>query len=93
MSAKYAFAKPLKELRFHFCQTGESGVGLRSFLQKAYPAMKQSNPSTPILIREATGVNPVVYARFALGKETAVPLVGLTEKQIETEVEKLVKSN
>lgn len=29
MSAKYVFPKALKELRFHFSQTGEASVPLR----------------------------------------------------------------
>jgi NADH dehydrogenase (ubiquinone) 1 alpha subcomplex subunit 2 len=36
----------------------------RAFLQKNYPVLKKNNPNTPILIREAAGVQPVVYARF-----------------------------
>lgn len=35
-----------------------------SFLQRAYPAMKSTNPSIPILIREAQGTSPRMYARF-----------------------------
>jgi NADH dehydrogenase (ubiquinone) 1 alpha subcomplex subunit 2 len=36
----------------------------RSFLRRAYPTMKHHNPSIPILIREATGVEPKVWARY-----------------------------
>ena len=39
---------------------------LRSFLRRAYPIMKHHNPSTPILIREATGVEPKVWARYGM---------------------------
>lgn len=36
----------------------------RNFLTKSYPTMKKHNPYTPILIREASGTEPKVYARY-----------------------------
>ena len=36
----------------------------RSFLAKSYPTMKKANPDIPILLREASGTMPIVYARF-----------------------------
>lgn len=36
----------------------------RSFLQRAYPTMKKHNPHTPIMMREAAGTLPRVYARY-----------------------------
>ncbi len=36
----------------------------RTFLTRAYPTMKKNNPDTPILIREAQGILPKVYARY-----------------------------
>lgn len=38
----------------------------RSFLNRAYPTMKKHNPHTPILIREAAGTLPRVYARYGM---------------------------
>ena len=38
--------------------------------------MKKNNPNVPILIREAQGTLPKVYARYDLGKETSKPLEG-----------------
>ncbi|KAG9236097.1 NADH-ubiquinone oxidoreductase 10.5 kDa subunit [Amylocarpus encephaloides] len=64
MSAKYAFSQTLKEVRFLFCQTGEKSASTRTFLARAYPTMKKSNPNTPIMLREAAGTSPKVYARF-----------------------------
>ncbi|KAI5809900.1 thioredoxin-like protein [Peziza echinospora] len=91
-AARYAFSKQLRELRFLFCQTGEASTSLRSFLSKSYPVLKKHNPTTPILIREALGTQPKVFARYALGKEESVPLAGLSEKQIEEKVTALVKA-
>ncbi|CAK7207506.1 hypothetical protein SEUCBS139899_010316 [Sporothrix eucalyptigena] len=93
MSSKYAFSKTLKEVRFLFCQTGEKSAATRSFLTRAYPTMKKNNPNTPILIREAQGTLPKVYARYDLGQETSKSLDGLSDKQIEDVVSGLVKQS
>jgi len=93
MSAgKYAFTQALREVRFLFCQ-GEASAATRSFLTRSYPTMKKSNPDTPILLREAAGTIPKVYARFELGREKSQSLEGLTDKQIEDAVSELVKGN
>ncbi|KZZ99103.1 NADH:ubiquinone oxidoreductase 10.5kD subunit [Moelleriella libera RCEF 2490] len=90
-ASKYAFAKTLKEVRFLFCQTSEQSAPLRSFLTRAYPTMKKNNPQTPILIREAQGTLPKVYARYEFGDERAQSLEGLSDKQIEDTITGLVK--
>ncbi|KFA62314.1 hypothetical protein S40285_06546 [Stachybotrys chlorohalonatus IBT 40285] len=64
----------------------------RTFLNRAYPTMKKNNPQIPILIREASGTVPKVYARYELGVEKSQPLDGLTDKQIEDAVTGLVKN-
>ncbi|KYK57868.1 hypothetical protein DCS_04881 [Drechmeria coniospora] len=93
MSAKYVFTKALKEVRFQFCQTSEHSAAVRSFLARAYPTMKKNNPSLPILIREAAGTVPKIYARYDFGVEKKQTLEGMTDKQIEVAVTDLVKSN
>ncbi|KAF5096563.1 hypothetical protein D0Z00_002747 [Geotrichum galactomycetum] len=90
MSARFVFPKALKELRFHFSQTGEASVPLRQFLTKNYPAFKQENPTTPVLIREAFGVRPAAFARFEYGKESKVHLDGINEEQIEKTLNSLI---
>lgn len=104
----------------------------RSFLTRAYPIMKKNNPSIPIMLREAQGTLPKVYARYGsstlaardaerepglltftteFGKEKSEILegahlfrerllrrranrvgTGLSDKQIEETVTKLVKN-
>ncbi|KAH8169895.1 mitochondrial ribosomal protein l51 / s25 / CI-B8 domain-containing protein [Sarocladium implicatum] len=93
MSAKYAFTKSLKEVRFLFCQTSEHSAAVRSFLTRAYPTMKKNNPQTPIMIREAAGTIPKIYARYDFGNEKSQSLEGLTDKQIEETVTGLVKTD
>ncbi|KAL4805893.1 thioredoxin-like protein [Aspergillus unguis] len=92
MSSKYVFTKGLKELRFLFCQTSEQSAATRLFLNRAYPTMKKHNPHTPILVREASGTLPRVYARYALGKESMESLSGLSDQQIEEKITELVKA-
>lgn len=36
----------------------------RTFLTRAYPTMKKNNPDTPIMMREAAGTLPRIYARY-----------------------------
>ncbi|KAJ0424373.1 thioredoxin-like protein [Aspergillus carlsbadensis] len=93
MSSKYVFTKGLKELRFLFCQTSEQSAATRSFLLRAYPTMKKHNPHTPILVREATGTLPRVYARYGFGKEKEEALGGLSDQQIEEKITQLVKAS
>ncbi|TQS36750.1 hypothetical protein Golomagni_02787 [Golovinomyces magnicellulatus] len=66
MSGKFAFSQALKELRFLFCQKSAESKSIRSFLTRAYPKMKQDNPQIPIMIREAAGTQPRVFARYDL---------------------------
>ncbi|KAI0019056.1 thioredoxin-like protein [Xylariomycetidae sp. FL0641] len=92
MSGKYAFTTALKEVRFLFCQTGEASAATRSFITRAYPTMKKNNPHTPIMIREAAGTLPKIYARYDFGKEKSQSLEGMSDKQIEEAVTTLVKN-
>ncbi|RMJ09765.1 NADH-ubiquinone oxidoreductase 10.5 kDa subunit [Fusarium euwallaceae] len=90
-AAKYAFNKSLREVRFLFCQTSEQSAAVRSFITRAYPTMKRSNPNIPILIREAAGTQPKVYARYERGTEKSKVLEGLSDKEIEDAVSGLVQ--
>lgn len=54
---------------------------LRSFLTRAYPTMKHHNPYTPIMIREAQGIEPRVYARYEFGREQVADLKGKAMRQ------------
>jgi NADH dehydrogenase (ubiquinone) 1 alpha subcomplex subunit 2 len=42
----------------------------RSFLTRAYPTMKKNNPHTPIMLREALGFEPRVFARYGMFDRT-----------------------
>jgi len=92
MAARFAFPKALKELRFLHCQTSEHSNAVRSFLSQSYPSMKKQNPHFPILIREALGIEPKVYARYEFGREKVVDLKGLSDKDIAERVTALAQN-
>lgn len=49
------------------------------------------NPRLPILIRECSGIEPKVYARYAYGKESHASLKGMTSDQVMKTIEQLAK--
>ena len=49
-----------------------------TFLTRAYPTMKKNNPHTPIMLREALGVSPKMWARYEYGKEVQESLDGMS---------------
>ncbi|PWN25433.1 NADH dehydrogenase, alpha subcomplex, subunit 2 [Jaminaea rosea] len=89
--ARAAFPKTLKELRLHLCQTGQGSAGARQFIQSSYPSLKASNPSLPILVREAQGTPARVFARFERGVEKHAELDGLSGDEVLKRVQELVK--
>ncbi|KAJ2147597.1 hypothetical protein IW136_000068 [Coemansia sp. RSA 678] len=89
MSAR-AFSKSLKELRIHFSQTSAASNGLRDFIVKTYPGLKQANPGLPILIREASGVESRIIARFEQGRERKVVVDSLSASDVEQKFNALV---
>ena len=52
--------------------------------------MKKNNPYTPIMIREAMGIEPRVYARYEYGREKMADLKGAQRcMRIEAHAEEL----
>ncbi|KAJ8929069.1 hypothetical protein NQ314_018267 [Rhamnusium bicolor] len=91
MSAAFKFASGLRELRIHLCQTSPTSKGVRDFIEKYYVDLKSSNPRFPILIRECSGVQPKIWARFEYGKEKCVPLNNLSCADVLSKVESIAK--
>ncbi|KAJ8979174.1 hypothetical protein NQ317_018996 [Molorchus minor] len=91
MSAAFKFASGLKELRIHLCQTGPASKGVREFIEKHYVELKKTNPKFPILIRECSGVQPKLWARFELGEEKAVSLSGLSCNDVLSKIQSVSK--
>ena len=84
-------SRNLKELRILFCQTSPASSSTRSFVEKNYKDLKKLNPRFPILIRECSGTEPQLWARYDMGVERGVWLEGMSEEQISKALEELVK--
>eukprot|EP00076_Gallus_gallus_P026191 XP_015149008.1 NADH dehydrogenase [ubiquinone] 1 alpha subcomplex subunit 2 isoform X1 [Gallus gallus] len=56
--------RSLRELRVHLCQRSAGSRGAREFIEQHYVTLKQANPDFPILIRECSGVQPRLWARY-----------------------------
>ncbi|XP_037401857.1 NADH dehydrogenase [ubiquinone] 1 alpha subcomplex subunit 2 isoform X2 [Pygocentrus nattereri] len=83
-------AKTLREIRLQFCQTGRDSLGARQFVEQYYVPLKKANPEFPILIRECSGVQPKLWARYAFGKERSVALDNMSAEQVAKELEKVI---
>ncbi|KAF1531282.1 NADH dehydrogenase [ubiquinone] 1 alpha subcomplex subunit 2, partial [Eudyptes sclateri] len=84
--------RSLRELRIHLCQRSAGSRGVRDFIEQHYVTLKKANPDFPILIRECSGVQPKLWARFEFGKEKSVPLNNLTVDEVAKALENIVKS-
>ncbi|CAH0600176.1 unnamed protein product [Chrysodeixis includens] len=60
------FGGALREIRIHLCQTSKQSQGVRDFIQKQYVNIKKENPNFPILIRECSGIQPRLWARYGM---------------------------
>ncbi|KAJ0661747.1 putative ribosomal protein/NADH dehydrogenase [Helianthus annuus] len=59
-------SKNLKELCVLFCQTSPANSSTRAFIEKNYKELKKANPKLPILIRECSGTEPQLWARYGV---------------------------
>ncbi|KAH7546802.1 hypothetical protein FEM48_Zijuj01G0239800 [Ziziphus jujuba var. spinosa] len=91
MAWRQQLSRNLKELRILFCQTSPASSSARAFVEKNYKELKTLNPKLPILIRECSGIEPQIWARYDMGVERGVRLEGLSEAQISKALEDLVK--
>ncbi|ONK58678.1 uncharacterized protein A4U43_C09F15540 [Asparagus officinalis] len=92
MAWRSQLSKNLKELRFLFCQTSPASAQTREFVRKNYKDLKTLNPKLPILIRECSGTQPQLWARYDMGVERCVRLDGLPEAEINKKLGELVKA-
>uniref|UniRef100_A0A8C4QU58 NADH dehydrogenase [ubiquinone] 1 alpha subcomplex subunit 2 n=1 Tax=Eptatretus burgeri TaxID=7764 RepID=A0A8C4QU58_EPTBU len=86
-----AISQHVRELRFHLCQTAPSSRGVREFIEQYYVPLKQANPALPLLVRESSGVQPRLWARYAFGQEETVSLKNMTAEQVAQAVKQLAK--
>ena len=83
MASKAVRLSPaLKELRLHLCQKSAASAGAREFVEKHYVQLKTANPEFPILIRECSGIQPRVWARFGYGREESVEIANKSSQEV-----------
>ncbi|KAH7640483.1 ndufa2, NADH:ubiquinone oxidoreductase 10.5kD subunit [Dermatophagoides farinae] len=82
--------KILHELRIHLCPNGSTSQGARNFIQEHYANLKKQLPDTPILIREARGIEPKIWARYEFGKEQCIVLSNQNSSSIMSNVKQLI---
>ncbi|CAI2298468.1 unnamed protein product [Caenorhabditis sp. 36 PRJEB53466] len=79
----------LREIRIHVCQKSPASAGVRAFIENDYVAIKKANPQFPILIREASGIVPRVFARYEHGIERVATLEDLSRDVVKSTIAKL----
>ena len=72
----------LKEIRLHLCQKSAASSGAREFVEKHYVPLKSENPQFPILIRECSGIQPKLWARYGYGREEGFDIGNKSSKDI-----------
>ncbi|XP_051902383.1 NADH dehydrogenase [ubiquinone] 1 alpha subcomplex subunit 2 [Hippocampus zosterae] len=87
-----ALAKNLREIRIHVCQTSAASKGTRDFVEQHYVDLKRANADFPILVRECSGVEARLWARYDLGKERSVSLDNMSVDQVAQSLHTLVQA-
>ncbi|KAM6984353.1 NADH dehydrogenase [ubiquinone] 1 alpha subcomplex subunit 2 [Tautogolabrus adspersus] len=83
--------KNLREIRVHLCQSSTASQGARDFVEQQYVTLKKMNPDFPILIRECSGVQARVWARYDFGKESSVSVDNMSADQVASALQTLVQ--
>uniref|UniRef100_A0A3Q4IBU3 NADH dehydrogenase [ubiquinone] 1 alpha subcomplex subunit 2 n=1 Tax=Neolamprologus brichardi TaxID=32507 RepID=A0A3Q4IBU3_NEOBR len=65
---------------------------VREFVEQNYVTLKRSNPEFPILIRECSGVQARLWARYDFGKETSVSVENMSADQVAKALQTLAQS-
>ncbi|GBF88371.1 NADH dehydrogenase 1 alpha subcomplex subunit 2 [Raphidocelis subcapitata] len=89
---KSVLCKSMQELRIHLCQTSPASKGTRDFLVGNYAEMKKGNPDFPILVRECSGAEAKITARYDFGVEKSVSIQNLDPGAIASKLQDLVKA-
>ncbi|XP_029924369.1 NADH dehydrogenase [ubiquinone] 1 alpha subcomplex subunit 2 [Myripristis murdjan] len=84
--------KNLRELRVHLCQRSAASQGTRDFVEQHYVTLKKANPGFPILIRECSGVQARLWARYDYGQERSVSLENLSADQVAAALQTMATS-
>ncbi|XP_002732035.1 NADH dehydrogenase [ubiquinone] 1 alpha subcomplex subunit 2-like [Saccoglossus kowalevskii] len=89
-SARRIFPAFVKEVRITLCQRSPSSQGTRDFIEKNYVSIKKQNPKFPVMIRECSGVQPKMFARYDFGREKQVSLANMSSDEVGKAMESLL---
>ncbi|KAJ3087851.1 ndufa2, NADH:ubiquinone oxidoreductase 10.5kD subunit [Quaeritorhiza haematococci] len=92
MSWRSSLSKNIQELRVHLCQTSKGSQGVRDFVGNHYLKIKAANPNLKFMVREASGVEARLFARYPYGVERKISLENLTETDVEKKLQTLAES-
>uniref|UniRef100_A0A3B4H6M3 NADH dehydrogenase [ubiquinone] 1 alpha subcomplex subunit 2 n=1 Tax=Pundamilia nyererei TaxID=303518 RepID=A0A3B4H6M3_9CICH len=84
--------KNLREIRHRSADLPPSPLCFREFVEQNYVTLKRSNPEFPILIRECSGVQARLWARYDFGKETSVSVENMSADQVAKALQTLAQS-
>ncbi|KAK9537066.1 hypothetical protein VZT92_006803 [Zoarces viviparus] len=84
--------KNIREIRVLLCQSSAASKGARDFVEQHYVTLKTSNPDFPIRIRECSGVQARVWARYDFGRESSVSVDNMSADQVAGALQTLVES-
>ncbi|MED6242838.1 ndufa2, NADH:ubiquinone oxidoreductase 10.5kD subunit [Ataeniobius toweri] len=87
-----SLAKNIREIRIHLCQSSAASQGARDFVEQNYVTLKKANPDFPILIRECSGVQARLWARYDFGKEKSVSVDNMSAAQVAAALQTLAQS-
>ena len=83
-------SKGVRELRFIMCQQSAASQGVRNYVLNNYQSVKAANPDFPFIVREASGAQPCITARYQFGVERKVYVHNATEAEISQTIDDLV---
>eukprot|EP00879_Flechtneria_rotunda_P001585 GHRR01001744.1.p2 GENE.GHRR01001744.1~~GHRR01001744.1.p2 ORF type:complete len:102 (+),score=24.68 GHRR01001744.1:136-441(+) len=92
MAWRTSLSKAMQELRIHLCQTSAASKGARDFVIGSYAELKKANPDLPILVRECSGTEAKLTARYGFGVEKSVSVQGLDAAGVTTKLQDLIKA-
>ncbi|XP_015258582.1 PREDICTED: NADH dehydrogenase [ubiquinone] 1 alpha subcomplex subunit 2 [Cyprinodon variegatus] len=87
-----SLARNLREIRIHLCQNSAASRGARDFVEQNYVTLKKANPDFPILIRECSGVQARLWARYEFGKEKSVSVENMSADQVAAALQNLAQA-
>lgn len=82
-------AKNVREIRFIFCKTSQTAVGIRNWVDTDMQRVKKLHPKVPIIIRNKEYVAPEIQIRYPKLRELHYDAVDVSPDMINMLLESL----